>query len=287
MKQFKRLSVVVVLFLFMGLGTSNAQEVTFSAGPAVTPATGAANGGFFWGDVNGNGYLDVFVPSNNILLNNGSSFAPVSTMTAGVTVNPNSVGGLLADFNGDGVLDLWSTSGGNPQTGLYYNMSGVLTPSGAAGQLSAAPGNGMVFEGMAVAPIDHTNYLSAVWAGPDAATGTYPGDGSNFSPGSGIVLMKGSAAGFTKVGIQRGNSPAVAPLVKAFQDDTLGTSYPHVGWNAADMQSVDTLDPTGGTHRVMKNRVHNYGTAAMVRLWRVTIPSRSIPIGRKEISATN
>jgi hypothetical protein len=265
MKQFIRLTAVTVLVLMLGMSALTAQEVTFSAGPAVSPTTGAQNGGFFWGDVNGDGYLDVFIASNNILLNNGgTTFAPASTMTASITVNANSVGGLLADFNGDGVLDLWSTNGANPQTGLYYNTAGVFVPAGAAGQLSAAPGNGQVFEGMAVAPIDHTNYLSAVWAGPDAATGAYPGDGNNFSPGSGIVLMKGSAAGFTKIGIQRGSAPATVAILQSFDSVAVGTAFNHIGWSSTDIQAIDSLDPLGGTNKCLKNSIHNYNAAPVL-----------------------
>jgi len=268
MKQFIRLTAVAVLFLFLGLSMSSAQEVTFTSGPAVSPATGAQNGGFFWGDVNGDGYLDVFIASNNILLNSGgTSFAPVSTMTASVTANVNSVGGLMADFNGDGVLDLWSTNGGSPQSGLYYNSSGVLTASGNAGQLSAAVGTGQVFEGLAVAPIDHSNYLSAAWAATDAITGAYPGDGTDFNKGSGIVLMKGGATGFTKVGVQRGTAPATAAVTESFDSVAAGTAFAHIGWSPSDISCVDTVDPFGAaTNRVLKVHVHNYNAAAVLKL---------------------
>lgn len=266
MKSFIRSLTAGVFFLFLGISTVIGQEVTFSAGPAATPVVGAANGGFAWGDVNGDGNLDIFIPSNNIMLSSITSFAPAaSTMTANIPLNTNSVGALMADFNGDGVVDLWTTNGGNPQSGLFYNTAGVFTAASGTGQLSAAPGNGMVFEGLAVGPIDQSNYLSAVWAGPDAVTGSYPGDGANFAPGSGIVLMKGGATGFTKVGIQRGTAPAIAPITQNFDTNAVGYAFAHIGWNASDIRSVDTLGFGSDTTHVLKNAIHNYNAAPVLK----------------------
>ncbi|OGU27828.1 MAG: hypothetical protein A2X66_02935 [Ignavibacteria bacterium GWA2_54_16] len=197
MRQLLRFGALGALLLLLGVGLLHAQEVVFTAGPAVTPTSGASNGGFAWGDVNGDGTLDVWIPSSYIVLNNLTSFAAAaSTKTANVTGNVNSVGGLLADFNGDGVLDLWSTQGANPSQGLYYDSSGVFIRATGTGDLSTAPGTGTVFAGMAVADINHSNYLSAAWS---AIKGTYS-DGLVFPKGNGIVLLKGGASGFTNAG---------------------------------------------------------------------------------------
>lgn len=199
MKALVRSFTAGLFLLLLGLSTSNAQEVTFSAGPAVPTTGGAANGGFAWGDVNGDGNLDVFIPSSIIALNSVTAFTAASTMTVNVPLNTNSVGGLLADINGDGVLDLWTTNGGNPNTGLFYNNNGVLETATGTGDLSGSVGAGNVFWGMAVADINHSNYLSAAWPAIDLS-GAYPGDGADLQRGDGLVLLKGGASGFTKIG---------------------------------------------------------------------------------------
>ena len=197
MKRFVQLFAAGVAFLLIGTSALLAQEATFSPGPAVAPGNGA-NGGFAWGDVNGDGNLDVFIPSVTITINNLTTFAPAaSTMTANLPINTNDVGALLADFNGDGVLDLFTTNGGAPASGLYYNTAGVFTLATGTGDLATAGVTGEVFQGLAASPIDHSNYLSVAWPGTFAniagSTGPYPG-------GGGIWFLKGGASGFTDIG---------------------------------------------------------------------------------------
>ncbi len=207
MKTFIRSFTAGVFLLLLGLSTSNAQEVTYSYGPSISPSAGAANGGFAWADLYGNGNLDVFIPSINIIQNNVSAFTQDATASQNLPLNTNSVGGLFADFNGDGVPDLWTTNGGNPQTGLYYDNNGVF--EAATGVIPAnTVGTGMVFWGMAVADIDHSNYLSAAWPAVDLS-GSYPGDGADLQSGDGIVLLKGGASGFTNVGRGAIGTPAI------------------------------------------------------------------------------
>ncbi|OYV88270.1 MAG: hypothetical protein B7Z63_00870, partial [Ignavibacteriae bacterium 37-53-5] len=196
MKTLIRSFTAGVFLLLLGLGTSNAQEVTFSAGPAMSPPAGAANGGFAWGDVNGDGNLDVFIPSINIMLNSITAFTAASTMTANLSLNTNSVGGLFADFNGDGILDLFTTNGGTPSAGLFYNSAGVLVQATGTGDLASAGVTGEVFQGASAAPIDHSNYLSLVWPG------TFTGIAGNnpVPPGGAMWLLKGGVSGFTNVG---------------------------------------------------------------------------------------
>ena len=134
---------------------------------------------------------------NNIVLNNITSFASaVSTKTANIIGDVNSVGGLLADINGDGVVDLWSTNGAKPQTGLFYDSAGVYIPATGTGALASAGATGSVFAGMAVADIDHSNYLSAAWHGFKAALGAMAsfiprGDGNRAAEGRSIRLHPG------------------------------------------------------------------------------------------------
>ncbi len=197
MKRFVQLITAGVALLLLGTSALLAQEATFSPGPGIASGNGA-NGGFAWGDVNGDGNLDVFTPSVSITMNNITTFAPAaSTMTANLPINTNDVGALLADFNGDGVLDLFTTNGGNPASGLYYNTAGVFTAATGTGDLATAGVTGEVFQGVSASPIDHSNYLSLAWPGTfaniAASTGPYPG-------GGGIWLLKGGPSGFTDIG---------------------------------------------------------------------------------------
>lgn len=198
MKSFLRQFSVGAFLLLLGLGTSSAQEVTFSAGPSVPVAssggTAGANGGFAWADLNGNGSLDLFIPSNIIIFNNVTTFVPAaSTATANIPTNTNDVGALMADFNGDGVPDLFTTNAGSPA--LLYNMSGVYTAATGTGDLPSAGVTGEVFQGATAGPIDHSNYLSLVW--PGTFTGL-AGNGSAAAGGA-MWLLKGGASGFTNI----------------------------------------------------------------------------------------
>ena len=125
MKKFLWPVVVAAVFLLLAVSPLTAQEVVFVSGPAISVASSGgvsgANGGFGWADLNGDGILDVFIPSNIVFFNNLTSFTPaVSTATVNIPVNNNSTGALLADFNGDGIPDLFTTNGGTPGNGLFY-----------------------------------------------------------------------------------------------------------------------------------------------------------------------
>ena len=88
------LSVLGALFLLLGVCPLAAQEVMFSAAPTPAPASGASNGGFAWLDINADGLLDVWIPPNNVLLNNtggaysaGSSSATNNKTTGSVSAS--------------------------------------------------------------------------------------------------------------------------------------------------------------------------------------------------------
>ncbi len=203
MKRFVQLIVPAVVLLLLGTGAANGQEVTYSSGPAVTPVgVPGANGGFAWGDVLGNGNLDIFIPSNIIMLNNNSSFAvAASTMTANIPTNTNTTPVLLADFNGDGFPDILSTNAEAISAGLLYNSpSGVFTPATGIGDLATAGNTGEVFIGATVADINHSGYLSIAYPGQNETSGAIPANGNPSKPNGGVWLLKGGPSGFTNEG---------------------------------------------------------------------------------------
>ena len=269
MKRFTQLIFTLVLVLVLGMSISNAQEVVFVGGPAIPIATSGgvsgANGGFAWGDMNGDGILDVFVPSNIVLFNNLTSFTPAaSTVTAGIPANGNTTGLLLADFNGDGVLDLFSTNNGTPSGGLVYNIGGVFTAATGTGDLASAGVTGEVFQGASAAPIDHTNYLSLCWPG----TFTNIASNNPASVGGGIWLLKGGPTGFTNIG--KGAASGSSSVLQNFESSTLGTMLPSLGYSSSDDSSIIATDPLGGTNKVLKNSIGNYNSAPVLA---ITLPA--------------
>ena len=200
MKTFLRSAATGLFLLLLGLSTVNAQGVSFVPGPAITPSTSGGvtgpNGGFAWGDLLGNGSLDLFLPVNILYLNNISAFTAAATaVTAQVPVNSNETGLGLADFNGDGIPDLFTTNGGSPA--LLIDTAGVFKPATGIGDLATAGATGEVFQGMAAAPIDHSNYLSLAW--PGSFTNIAAGSGP-YGANGGVWLLKGGASGFTDIG---------------------------------------------------------------------------------------
>jgi hypothetical protein len=200
MKTFLRSAAAGLFLVLLGLSTVNAQGVSFVPGPAIAPSTSGGvagpNGGFAWGDLLGNGNLDLFLPVNIEYLNTITAFtAAATTATAQVPVNSNETGLGLADFNGDGVPDLFTTNGGSPA--LLIDTAGVFKPATGIGDLATAGATGEVFQGMAAAPIDHSNYLSLAW--PGSFTNIAAGSGP-YGTNGGVWLLKGGASGFTDIG---------------------------------------------------------------------------------------
>ena len=257
MTKLLRFSAAGALLLLLGVAPLVAQEVAFTPGPAVTPTLGGSNGGFAWLDLNGDGTQDVFIPPNNVLLNHLTYFTSLSsTATSLLSPSVNSVGGLFADINGDGVPDLWSTNNAAPQTGLFYDSAGVFKAPTGTGDLANAGATGSVFAGMAVADIDHSNYLSAAWHGFKQATWD---DNRIYKPGEGIELLKGGPTGFTRIGNGAAPGNLAIDTSRAFETwdvhffdanndgypDLLMPSFRH-GFNKFDI-AVDSIGARKGS----------------------------------------
>jgi hypothetical protein len=95
--------------------------------------------GCAWGDFNGDGYLDLFLPgvwyTNTLYRNDGGGhFVDVSnTMGIAGPFNSFALGAVWADFNGDGLLDFIITDGGLK---LFRNAGSVFTDITAVSNLS-------------------------------------------------------------------------------------------------------------------------------------------------------
>lgn len=107
--------------LFQNLGNFEYMKIT--SGKIVSEILDSE--GSAWGDINHDGYLDLFVTNdgnNSFFINqNGKSFKKESRI-APVNDNANSNGVTFNDFNNDGHLDLFIANGGN-QPNLLYQQS--------------------------------------------------------------------------------------------------------------------------------------------------------------------
>ena len=100
-----------------------------------------------FGDINGDGLLDLFVGGvsgllgggfrpgpNEIYLNNGNAtFEPVS-VTAGLTTQSNTCGVAISDYNGDGMQDLFTANCGRAETPELWRSNGDMTYTDVAGE---------------------------------------------------------------------------------------------------------------------------------------------------------
>ncbi|MCY4530301.1 MAG: CRTAC1 family protein [Chloroflexi bacterium] len=100
-----------------------------------------------FGDINGDGLLDLFVGGvsalfggvfrpgpNEIYLNNGDgTFDPVS-VTAGLTTQSNTCGVAISDYNGDGLQDLFTANCGASESPELWRSNGDMTFTEVAGE---------------------------------------------------------------------------------------------------------------------------------------------------------
>lgn len=166
--------------LYKNNGDGTWTDVAESAGVAdVGHGRGVA-----WGDINNDGLMDIIVgnqigsdhPGNNKLyLNNGDgTFADIS-VSAGISENTRCRCVSMADYDNDGLLDLYTVTFGSagPPNRLYRNNGDLTFTDTASGTPITAPNNG---NSASWADYDNDGWIDIYTVGgsPDA-----PGIGHN------------------------------------------------------------------------------------------------------------
>jgi len=163
--------------------------------------------GCAWGDFNGDGYLDLFLPGvwyQNTLYRNdgGSHFVDVSnTMGIAGPFNGLAIGAVWADFNGDGRLDLLCTDAGLK---LYRNDGNTFTDISATSNLSSVDPGVQTWQ-TAVGDFDNDGDLDIAMAG--ASLDPLP-----------IRILRNDNGGFTDVATAMGITSSLESWNPAWVD---------------------------------------------------------------------
>ena len=135
--------------LFKNNGDGTWTDVAIEAGVAdVGHGRGVA-----WGDINNDGFMDIIVGNqvgsdhpgyNKLYLNNGDGTFTDISESAGITENVRTRCVSMADYNNDGLIDLYTVSFGTtaPPNRLYRNNGDLTFTNVAVGTLVSAPYNG-------------------------------------------------------------------------------------------------------------------------------------------------
>ena len=203
MNRTLRLSIGGALLLLLGLTPLFAQEVTYSPGPPTVPFYNIQGLGCIWGDLNNDGYPDLFVEPINVFLYNPATntFTPVNPN--GVTLNAGTVSELIADFDGDGINDLLIQPGSGTPILEKGKGDGTFTDiSASVGLTSFSGGTTQPTFGFCAGDVNRDNYLDIAWSG-----GT--GDAQP------MQILLGGVSGFTAGG--RMSSSPIIDTTKKFE----------------------------------------------------------------------
>lgn len=139
-----RLILLFGILVLVRLDASTAQDFTKLTGDPVVSDLRYSEGAS-WGDINNDGYIDVFVPhlhtdlGNTIFINEGDGSFVEMVSGPIVTDDARSTGGSFGDFDNDGDLDLFVSN--------YYGLSNLLYLNNGDGAFTRITEGSVVTDG--------------------------------------------------------------------------------------------------------------------------------------------
>jgi enediyne biosynthesis protein E4 len=219
--------------LYRNQGDGTFVDVSSAAG--MTPASSGK--GIAWGDYNNDGFVDLYIArgaigagpfSNTLYRNNGDgTFTDVSA-EAGVAATTDTWSAVWGDYDNDGFLDLFVTSGGPGAKGvgnacfLYHNNGDGTFTDVAAAEGVQLEDNTSLHKGAAWADYDNDGFLDLI---------IKDGIGNERDTGAGssglhrLFRNNGNTNAFIKVNLQgvQSNTRGIGARVSA--TSTTGVSY--------------------------------------------------------------